>query len=167
MKSTTRVEGNDLIITRRIVAAPELIWSALTDAEKLKQWFVPRPWTITRAVIEPHPGGRFIAVMQGPEGQAEDCGESEGCVLEAEAPRRLVWTDAMAGGYRPNPKPFMTAIITLEPGAEGTLYTARVLHASEEDRVRHEEMGFAEGWGTVIEQLAELVEQGRGAPVRD
>lgn len=158
MTSMTRVEGNDLIISRHIAAPAEAIWSALTDAEKLKQWFAPKPWRITDAVIEPRPGGRFRAIMVGPGGQAEDCGESEGCVLEAVPNRRIVWTDALSGGYRPNAKPFMTAIITLEPQARGTLYTARVLHASEAERRQHEETGFAEGWGTTIEQLAELLE---------
>lgn len=157
--STTTIEGNDLVITRHIAAPAEAIWSALTDADKLKQWFVPKPWRITEAVIEPRPGGRFITVMVGPNGESEDCpGGSEGCVLEAEPNRKIVWTDALSGGYRPNEAPFMTAIITLEPDGNGTIYTARALHRNEADRVRHEEMGFAEGWGTTIEQLAEMVE---------
>lgn len=163
MQSTTRIEGNDLVITRRIAARPETIWLALTDAEKLKQWFAPRPWQITHCVIEPRAGGRFEMKMQGPDGQPEECvaegGDDPGaCVIEAEAPRRIVWTDAMSAGYRPNEKPFMTAIITLEPDGSGTIYSARVLHRNEADRKRHEDMGFAEGWGTCIEQLAELVE---------
>ena len=158
MKSQTKVEGTDLILTRQIAASPEAIWDALTDAEKLKQWFVPKPWTITEAVVEPHPGGRFITRMVGPNGENEDCGRSEGCILEAEAPHRLTWTDAMAGGYRPNEAPFMTAILTLEPRDGGTLYNARVLHRTEADRQKHEEMGFADGWGTVVEQLAEMLE---------
>ena len=158
MKSTTTIDGNDLVITRHIAAPPEAIWDALTDAEKLKQWFVPRPWKITEAVVEAHPGGRFLTVMVGPNGENEDCGPSEGCVLEAQEPNRLVWTDAMAGGYRPNETPFMTAIMTMEAKDGGTLYTARALHRNEDDRKRHEEMGFADGWGTVIEQLAEMIE---------
>lgn len=158
MKSTTTVDGNDLIISRQIAAAPETIWDALTDAEKLKQWFVPRPWKITEAVIEPYPGGRFLTAMVGPNGENKACGAAEGCVLEADAPRRIVWTDAMSGGWRPNQTPFMTAIITLEPKDGGTFYSARALHRTPEDRRRHEDMGFAEGWGTCIEQLAEMVE---------
>ena len=161
MTSTTTADGNDLVITRRIEAPPAAIWAAMTDAERLKDWFVPRPWRITRSVIEPHPGGRFITEMQGPDGEAEDCAgdpSAGGCILVADAPRRLVWTDALSGGWRPNAAPFMTAIVTLEPDGAGTIYTARVLHRTPEDRLRHEEMGFAEGWGAVLDQLAELVE---------
>ena len=126
MNGTTRIEGSDLVISRRIAAAPEAIWTALTEAGTLRQWFAPRPWQVTRCLIEPRPGGRFELEMQGPDGQPEDCvaeGEADpgACVLEAEAPRRLVWTDAMSGGYRPNEKPFMTAVITLEPDGDECL----------------------------------------------
>jgi len=48
----------------------------------------------------------------------------------------------------------MTAVITMEPdGKGGCKYTARAIHANEETRKKHEEMGFHEGWGTVLDQL--------------
>jgi hypothetical protein len=34
------------------------------------------------------------------------------------------------------------------------------MHKSQGDRNNHETWGFFDGWGTVIEQLAKLVEQG-------
>ncbi|MNJ75998.1 hypothetical protein D3C77_731960 [compost metagenome] len=52
----------------------------------------------------------------------------------------------------------MTAIITLKDHADGTDYAAHVMHRSNADRTMHEEMGFYDGWGTVIGQLAGLVE---------
>jgi uncharacterized protein YndB with AHSA1/START domain len=68
--------------------------------------------------------------------------------------QRLVWTDAMSGGYRPAAKPFMTGAILLEPnGKKGTRYTAIALHPSEAIRKQHEQMGFHEGWGKALEQL--------------
>lgn len=158
MTATTTTEGADLVISRRFNAPPAAIWPALTDAETLKRWFVPRPWTIPRAEIDARPGGRFLTEMRGPEGESEDCGASEGCILVAEPPHRLIWTDALSGGWRPNAQSFMTAILTLDPDGDGTLLTARVLHASEAERARHEEMGFAQGWGAVLDQLAEVVE---------
>lgn len=157
MKSTFTTDGNDLVLSRLIDAPPDAIWPALTDTEMLKRWFVPRPWRLAQAVIEPRAGGRFLTEIVGPNGE-NDMGTSEGCILLAEPPHRLVWTDALSGGWRPNEKPFMTVILTLEPERGGTHFTARVLHPSAEDRQKHEEMGFAQGWGTIIEQLAELVE---------
>ena len=59
---------------------------------------------------------------------------------------------------RPAEQPFMTAIITFADHPEGTEYTSYVMHKSQADRDMHEEMGFFDGWGTVIEQLARRVE---------
>ena len=53
----------------------------------------------------------------------------------------------------------MTAVMTMEPKDGGTLYTARAIHRTEVERDRHSEMGFADGWGTVTEQLAAMVEK--------
>ncbi len=50
----------------------------------------------------------------------------------------------------------MTAIITMSDDAGGTLYAGRVLHATAEDRQKHEEMGFEPGWGAAIAQLEDL-----------
>ena len=53
----------------------------------------------------------------------------------------------------------MTTIITLQEHPQGTEYVAHVMHKNEADRTMHEQMGFADGWGTVTEQLARLAEQ--------
>ena len=53
-----------------------------------------------------------------------------------------------------------TAVLELKPnGKGGTRYTAIAIHGNEETRKKHEEMGFHDGWGTVVEQLARLVEK--------
>jgi uncharacterized protein YndB with AHSA1/START domain len=52
----------------------------------------------------------------------------------------------------------MTAGIEFRPEGAGTHYVATVLHADRASRERHEEMGFHEGWGTVIDQLAAHVQ---------
>jgi len=49
-------------------------------------------------------------------------------------------------------------VITLDDHDLGTAYRALVMHKSPADRGMHVEAGFYDGWGTVIEQLAEMVE---------
>jgi uncharacterized protein YndB with AHSA1/START domain len=44
----------------------------------------------------------------------------------------------------------------MEPTADGTRYRALGRHKSAEDRAKHEEMGFFQGWGTCLTQLEEL-----------
>jgi uncharacterized protein YndB with AHSA1/START domain len=40
----------------------------------------------------------------------------------------------------------------------GTRYVARCLHKDDADRVRHEEMGFYDGWGTCITQFEQFAQ---------
>lgn len=80
--------------------------------------------------------------------------------LLVEDNNRLVFTNAVNGTWHPAfPDPVaMTTEIILSDHAEGTDYQAIVRHGSPEQRARHEELGFFDGWGTVTEQLAQSVE---------
>jgi uncharacterized protein YndB with AHSA1/START domain len=144
----------DLRLERVIDVPPRLVWTAWTEPEHLKEWFVPRPWTIEECEVDLRPGGRFLTVMRSPEGKEFP---GDGCYLEVVPERRLVFTDALLPGYRPAAEPFFTAVITMEPEGDGTRYVATALHRDPETRDRHEEMGFHEGWGTCLDQLVELV----------
>jgi uncharacterized protein YndB with AHSA1/START domain len=61
-------------------------------------------------------------------------------------------------GWRPADAAFVTAVITMADHPDGTEYTATAMHRNRADRDQHEELGFHDGWGTVIRQLADLVE---------
>lgn len=86
------------------------------------------------------------------------------------ANEKLVWTNALEPGFRPAKQPvetpghecaefFMTAVISLEPHGKGTKYTALVMHADKEARIKHEKMGFHEGWGTALDQLVAMIKK--------
>src|SRR3546814_19582260 len=53
----------------------------------------------------------------------------------------------------------MIGIWEIEPEGEGTRYTSRARHWSDETRKQHEEMGFVEGWGLCADQMVALCEQ--------
>ena len=144
----------DLVLERRIAFPPDRIWRAYTDPERLKRWWVPRPWSLAEADLDVRPGGRFDTVMRGPDGEEH---ASRGCFLEVRTDRLLVFTDAMTEGWRPAKQPFMTGRIEMTPDGDGTFYRAIALHADPETKTRHEEMGFAQGWGTALDQLVELL----------
>ena len=146
----------DLTIARFIRAPRAAVWEAWTEPRQFEQWWVPAP-AICRAVrFEPVAGGALVT-------EISEAGQPYGphmnaCFLLVEPQRRLVFTDALLGGWRPAPGSFMSAEITLDEADGGTQYTARVMHADRATRDKHAELGFYDGWGTVIEQLARFVE---------
>jgi uncharacterized protein YndB with AHSA1/START domain len=140
----------DLVLERDIDVPRELVWKAWTQPEHVKKWFAPAPWTISECEIDLQPGGIFYTVMQSPEGQAFP---NAGCFLEIVPNEKLVFTDALAPGYRPSEQPFFTAIVTLAPTAKGTKYMAVAKHKDPAGRKQHDDMGFHEGWGICLDQL--------------
>lgn len=143
--------AHELVLTRLIDVPRAKLYRAWTDAELLKKWFVPAPWTIADVDIDVRPGGRSHVVMRDPEGNDHP---SDGVYLELVENERIVFTDAYTEGWVPSAKPFFTAIVTFADEAGKTRYTARALHWREEDRAAHEKMGFHEGWGICADQLA-------------
>jgi len=145
----------DLVLERIIDAPPEKVFKAYTDASILSQWFVPKPWRLSDAIVEPRPGGRFNFTMHGPNGEVFP---NAGIFLEVVPNRRLITTDAFTPDWKPSGQPFMVARIEMEPTADGkTKYTATASHWNEATLKQHEQMGFHDGWGTVADQLNALV----------
>jgi uncharacterized protein YndB with AHSA1/START domain len=153
----------DLVLEREVDVPPELVWRAWTEPELLKQWFTPKPWETPVCEIDLRPGGAFHTVMRSPEGDEND---NTGCYLEIVPGEKLSWTSALGPDFRPSitatdtggDELYLTAIIELQPnGRGGTHYRAIALHGDEGDRKRHDDMGFHEGWGAVVDQLVEAV----------
>ncbi|TCM58565.1 uncharacterized protein YndB with AHSA1/START domain [Rhizobium sp. PP-F2F-G48] len=153
MTQQTTADDRDLVITRHIAASPNALFRCWTEPALIRQWFVPRPWTIASAEIDLRVGGANLIVMQSPEGEEMP---NRGVYLEIVPDRKIVFTDAYIQAWTPSEKPFMTGIITFEPENGGTCYTARVRHWTKTDRDAHEQMGFHEGWGQCADQLAAL-----------
>lgn len=144
----------DLVLERFVDVPRELVWKAWTTPEHVAKWFTPKPWYISDCEIDLQPGGIFRTVMHGPDGEQAI---NHFCYLEVVPNERLIWTDALLPGYRPSNEPFLTAIVTLESQGSGTKYIAMAMHRDEATRQKHEDMGFHDGWGTVLDQLVEYV----------
>ena len=146
----------DLEINRIIKAPRSAIWNAWTDPASFQQWWVPAPELCRVREMDLRPGGSFRTEISqnglafGPH--------ITGCFLAVDELERIVFTDALVAGWRPSEESFVSAVITMKDHPDGTEYTATAMHRNITDRDRHEQLGFHDGWGTVIRQLAELVE---------
>ena len=147
----------DLTISRVIKAPRPVIWSAWTDRASFEQWWAPAPARCKVLEMDLRPGGSLVTQIS--ENGGDFAPHLSGCFLAIDDLERIVFTNALVGGWRPAEHPFMTAVITLQDHPMGTDYVAHVMHKSNADRNMHEELGFYDGWGTVVEQLATLAEQ--------
>ena len=157
------MSDHDLVLERLLDAPRDLVWRAWTDAEQVKKWWAPRPYQTPEVDMDLRPGGRFYTRMTGPDG-FDNAGE--GCFLEVVEGKKVVWTSALSGGYRPVEAiedcggfPF-TAIVTFEDAGNGkTRYRAVALHRNKADADTHAKMGFHDGWGTCADQLGEVAKE--------
>ena len=118
---------------------------------------MPAPARCKVVELDLVPGDAFTTRIS--EGGGDFVPHLSACFLDVEDRRRLVFTNALSCGWRPAEQPFMTAIITMTDHPDGTDYAAHVMHKSAADRAMHAELGFHDGWGTVIGQLATFVEK--------
>ena len=149
----------DLTFSRRLKARRATVWRCWTEPDLLVAWFCPRPWRVTRTVIELRPGGTFLTDMQGPGGEVHK--DPGGVYLDIVATERLVFTSALSAGWRPAAEAEggfpMTVILNFRDTADGgTHYDALVLHRDAAGREMHLAMGFHDGWGTAADQLDAL-----------
>lgn len=157
---TTTNPALDLTLQRVIRAPQHELWRAWTEPALLERWWTPAP-TITRVdVLDVRPGGAFVTRMS--DDGVEFVPHTDSVFLVVEPGSRLVWTNALDSGWRPAaPQPVaLSAEIVFGYHPDGTDYRVTVRHGDPAAKSHHEELGFFEGWGSVTEALAELVEGG-------
>lgn len=149
--------SRDLTLSRVIRARPDTVWRAMTEPELFAQWWIPAPALCRVAEMVVAPGGALRTEMS--EAGGPFVPHLDACYLDVVPGERLVFTNALTGGFRPASDPFITAVITLSAVDGGTEYHAHVMHKDAETQKMHAELGFYDGWGTVARQLADLVER--------
>lgn len=148
-------EKSELTISRLIEAPRSAVWKAWSIREHFEKWWIPGPIECKTVKFDLRPGGGFETLMREGDGAFQP--HVEGCFLDVAAEERIVFTTALAEGWQPiEPWLTLTAIITLKGEDTGTRYTARVMHKNAEESRKHDDMGFHDGWGTAIDQLAEI-----------
>lgn len=151
--------ARDLVIDRVLKAPPALVWRCWTEPKLICQWFCPKPWFVSEAVVDLRGGGRFFTLMNGPEGEKVP---NEGSFLEVVPQRKLVFTDMFTEDFAPvdtvasGAGLHFAAILTFDPEGTGTRYRAVARHRTPDEAKKHDEMGFHIGWGIATDQLEAL-----------
>lgn len=150
---TATCADRELVLSRVIDASRERVFEAWTT--RLSDWWGPHGMTTPFCEMDLRPGGVFRTIMRAPDGTEYP---TKGVFLDVTPPERIVFTDAFAPGWRPDPDAFFTAITTFEalPGGQ-TRYTARALHWTVENCEKHAKMGFHQGWGESLDRLEALL----------
>ena len=116
----------DLEIERVIRAPRTAVWRAWTEPELFAQWFLPGPSVCRVEEFEPRPGGRLVTSMGEPDGEMRP--HVNACFLAVDEHERIVFSTALDSTWRPAAADSLriTATITFEEHADGTLYRAVV-----------------------------------------
>ncbi|WP_238173509.1 SRPBCC domain-containing protein [Kribbella speibonae] len=149
----------DLLVERVIRAPRAAVWRAWTDPKRFEQWWVPAPAVCRVERLDVRPGGGLVTRLS--EDGQEFGPHLDAVILVADELERIAFTNAVDSTWRPaDPQPIaVTADVFLGDHPDGTAYRMVARHGDPTSRKRHAELGFADGWGTVIEQLAVLVER--------
>jgi uncharacterized protein YndB with AHSA1/START domain len=147
----------DLTLSRVIRAPRAAVWRAWTEPARFEKWWVPAPAICRVDRLEVRPGGGFVTTMSD-DGVAFTP-HLDAVFIVADERERIVFTTAVDSTWRPVfPEPLViTAEITFADHPDGTDYRITVRHGDPDSRAQHEKLGFADGWGTVADQLAALV----------
>ena len=129
-----------------IRTTPEKLWSALTDAEFMKQY-----WFGVHCESEWKAGSPWSLVS--PEGQLLDSGQ----IVEAEPPRRLVirWQNQ----FKPELKAEGESLCTMELEPKGAAVKLSITHTIEREPAKFIE-AVSGGWPKVLSNLKSLLETG-------
>ena len=131
-----------LTVKRRFNAAPDKVFAAWTDPEKVKRWMGPGEVKVLSAESDLRSGGRYRWLMQAPDGEQHDV---SGVYREVIANEKLVFTWA----WKSTPERESLVTVTFKPDGAGTLMTLMHEQFFDEDaRDRHQY-----GWNGAMEKL--------------
>lgn len=144
-------------VTRTLRAAPQDVYDAWTQADRLQEWLCPGPGFVAEASCDPVVGGRYRIVKVLAQGVDEVTGE----YLVVEPPHRLVftWTAGTTGGQPTRVTVTLGATAATESGTgtdpdsdDGPWTEMTILH--ERLPTPGIQTGASAAWADLVEKLA-------------
>jgi uncharacterized protein YndB with AHSA1/START domain len=149
-------ERREVVITRVYDVPARFLFEAWSKPEHVRKWFGPKGWPITLCEIDFRIGGRFRFAMTGPSGEQNT--PFGGTYLDIVLNRKIVYDNAFE---LPNAEKMVVTVNFDEKGSDTTV-TIQTVFASTKMYDEHVGGGFAEGTGSALDQLADVVKDMRG-----
>ena len=156
--------GQDFVISRIFDAPRERVWQALTEAERIKQWWSPTGFTMIAATVDLRPGGVFHSGLRSAEGYKM---WGKFVYQEVAPPERLVFINSFsneAGGVTRHPivptwpmETMTTVTLEEEPGGKTKFSVRWAPHnATEVERRTFDaaHVGMKATWTGTFDRLA-------------
>ncbi len=151
--AVTLPSDKEILVTRTFQASRELVFQAMTDPKRLRQWLGPRVMTMTVCEADLRVGGAWRFVHRAPDGTEH---AFSGVIREFRSPERVVRTS----NYENIPGAESLETMTLEERGGRTMVTIRVLFRSREQRDGYvasgAEGGMRESYQRLEDRLAIL-----------
>ena len=163
----TSETSKEFVITRVFDAPRARVWKAFTEAERLKEWWGPKGFSVIAAKMDLRPGGTYHYGMKAPDSTTM---WGKFVFRDVVAPERMVFVNSFSdefGGLTRHPmsatwplEMLSTFTFENEPGSKTKLTIRWLPHeASEEERktfdASHDNM--RQGWGGTLDQLADYL----------
>ncbi len=150
----TKVGKTDVRVTRRFNAAPQAVYDAHLDADKVQQWMQgPDDWKMVRCTLDGRPGGAFSYTWA--DGSGEEQLTVFGKFLELTPPHQIVHEEAMDMGGEAAPMVQITTDFAAD--GTGTLMTMVMSYPSAEDRDGAVEFGIEDGMAVFYSNLDKMI----------
>jgi uncharacterized protein YndB with AHSA1/START domain len=161
-------KSEEFTISRSFDAPRERVWKAWTEAERLKQWWGPKGFTVSYCTVDLRPGGVMHYGLRSPDG---DDMWGKFVYREIVKSEKLVFvvsfSDEKGGITRhpmsPNWPREILSTVTFAEQHHGTLITVRWIptNATELERKTFEDGrdGMRQGWGGTFDQFADYLKR--------
>jgi uncharacterized protein YndB with AHSA1/START domain len=162
-RSDQKVETTDreLVLTRTFDAPRELVFTAYSSCEHLRNWWGPRSWPMVECTLDFRVGGVWHYCLRGPDEGDESWGRA--VYDEIVEPARIAYTDAFsdAEGNVNEAMPRTRSTVEFDELDGSTRLTLRATYPSAEDLQQVLDMGMVAGMTETLDRLDEhLAEAG-------
>jgi uncharacterized protein YndB with AHSA1/START domain len=156
-RTTAYTDGPELVMERVFDAPRELVWTVMTDPEKVTHWWGPHGHTATVEAMDVRVGGAWRWIAHTPDGRDVPF---KGEYLEVEPPARLVYTEIFDVPPFNEPGSHAINTVTYEDLGGRTRVVARSRFPSVESLDGALATGMIGGALEAYDRLADLIAQG-------